>query len=74
MSYQIRELSGHIEEHESLKSVLDYIESMKGDFSQLEKISFNGPDGARIRLVFLEDVKAFVFTVWDGNTYRDIME
>lgn len=63
MSYQVRSNTGGTRELNSAQELLEF-----KDMDYVGKISFNGPDGARIRL--LRDDNTFIFTIWsekEGN-------
>ena len=69
-NYQVRLTSGEIRWFKTLSEVSHY---MKDHFIDCEKISFNGPDGTRIRLVCrLGSTGRFNITFWSDERYSDL--
>lgn len=73
--YQLRLWNGEIQEFPSLKIlhtwIADQIERGAIGWGAIEKISFDGPDGERVRLVH-EGHKDFRVTFWDGKEYIEL--
>ena len=63
--YQLRTIDGSLRFFDTTKALLEY----KGDEEEIEKISFNASDGARIRLLHMGG-KVFKLTIWNGETYE----
>lgn len=61
MTYQTRE-GGHIRYFESAQELLDEKDALEN----IDKLSFDGPDGTRLRLVY-KGAGLFFVTIWDNK-------
>lgn len=62
--YQVRSNTGGTRELNSAQELLEF-----KDMDYVGKISFNGPDGVRIRLLRNDD-DTFTFTIWSEKQFN----
>lgn len=65
MAYQVRMTSGLIKEFETAEELFDSVKET--DVVDIEKVSFDGPDGTRVRLLY-EGNGTFSLTLWDDKS------